>query len=312
MASIQKRGDKWRVFVLVDGKRRSATFRLRKEAVAWGNEMEEEGALESCTFRELINKYRPIAKSHRGSETELGKLNMIERKSVFIDLPIEYITKTMIAAYRDSRLKEVSPGTVSREMTILSSMFKLAVNEWELLRKSPMVGVAKPTCPEARHRGVSKDEEEAIIRALEAKVFGKIVAQMFQLSLETGLRMSEMINLTWDRVHDKYVTLIMTKNGSRRDVPLSIRAREIIEARRGLDDTHVFPTDQRSATSTFIKAKKRTPYIDVRFHDARSEAVTRLSKKMDVLQLAKMIGHKDINSLMFYYAESAESLADRL
>ena len=47
-------------------------------------------------------------------------------------------------------------------------------------------------------------------------------------------------------------------------------------------------------------------------HDARSEAITRLSKKLDVLALARIIGHRDIKSLMFYYAESADAMADRL
>ena len=43
MSSIQKRGDKWRAFVLIDGKRESQTFRLKKEAVAWATEREESG-----------------------------------------------------------------------------------------------------------------------------------------------------------------------------------------------------------------------------------------------------------------------------
>jgi integrase len=312
MASILKRDDKWRAFILINGKRKSKTFKLKKDAVAWANDIEEDGVLDSCTFRELVEKYKPVVETHRGKESELGKINKMVEKATFIDLPVEYITRAMVAGYRDARLREVKPATVNRELVIMSAIFKKAVDDWGLLRKNPVASVSKPACPDARHRGVSRAEEEAVTAALEAKLYGKVVSQMFRLSLETGMRMSEMTGLTWDKVSEKYVILEKTKNGSRREVPLSLAARQIISERWGLDDVLVFPVTSRSATSTFIKAKKRTPYKDVRFHDARSEAVTRLSKKLDVLQLAKMIGHKDLKSLMFYYAESSDTLADRL
>ncbi|HHF6884897.1 tyrosine-type recombinase/integrase [Haemophilus influenzae] len=39
------------------------------------------------------------------------------------------------------------------------------------------------------------------------------------------------------------------------------------------------------------------------FHDTRCEALTRLSKKVDVMTLAKISGHKDISILQnVYYA----------
>lgn len=48
------------------------------------------------------------------------------------------------------------------------------------------------------------------------------------------------------------------------------------------------------------------------FHDSRAEAIWRLSKKLDVMELARMIGHRDIRSLMFYYNADPGELADRL
>lgn len=48
------------------------------------------------------------------------------------------------------------------------------------------------------------------------------------------------------------------------------------------------------------------------FHDLRHSAITRLAKKLDVLALAKMVGHRDLRQLMIYYNPSAEELAGRL
>lgn len=312
MSSIQKRGDKWRVFVHVDGKHYSKTFRLKKEAVEWANEQEEHGRLDSHTFKELCGKYKPIIDARTNNRSELNKLKNIQKRATFIDLPIEYITKKMIVNYRDARLLEVGTTTVAKDLTIMSAMFKFAINELEWLRDSPMKGVDFPIEPPPRRRGVRQEEIDAIVGELNKNKNSVPVGQMFLLSIETGMRQGEMLALRWAEVREKALTLLQTKNGDKRDVPLSIRAREIIDQRRNIDPVKVFPMAPQYATTAFCRARNKTPYKDVRFHDARSEAVTRLSKKLDIMQLAKVIGHRDPKSLMFYYAETADEMADRL
>lgn len=52
---------------------------------------------------------------------------------------------------------------------------------------------------------------------------------------------------------------------------------------------------------------------DLHFHDTRAEALTRLARKVDVLTLAKISGHKDLRILQnAYYRETAEQIAARL
>lgn len=48
------------------------------------------------------------------------------------------------------------------------------------------------------------------------------------------------------------------------------------------------------------------------FHDARATAITRLSKRLDILELARMVGHRDPRSLMVYYRKSATDIAAKL
>jgi len=137
---------------------------------------------------------------------------------------------------------------------------------------------------------------------------GKQVSAMFLLSLETGMRLGEIASINWADVSEKSIILQATKNGDRRSVPLSAKAREIIASRRDIDPETVFTLTQAQASKAF----QRASINGVHFHDARSEAVTRLSKKLSVMDLARMIGHRDPRSLMFYYSESADSIADRL
>jgi integrase len=48
------------------------------------------------------------------------------------------------------------------------------------------------------------------------------------------------------------------------------------------------------------------------FHDARHEATTRLAGKLQVLDLARVTGHRDIKQLMTYYNKDARELAELL
>ncbi|WP_165589316.1 tyrosine-type recombinase/integrase, partial [Acinetobacter baumannii] len=52
----------------------------------------------------------------------------------------------------------------------------------------------------------------------------------FLFAIETAMRAGEIVGLTWDRVYlkDRYLVLNETKNGTKRNVPLSKRAVELL------------------------------------------------------------------------------------
>lgn len=310
MAHVTQKGKRWRVEVCIDRVRKSKTFDTKKAAVEWGRDQEGKGLLVAHTLKEALIKYEAVAKEKKGHQAELSRLKSLAKMDC-AGLPLESITPAMIQKYRDKRLKKLQPVSVRRELIVLGSVFREAVEEWHWLHVSPMEGVKKPPTTKGRRRGMSQAEIDGITAKLAEMRVGKQVADLLALSLETGMRLGEMLSLTWADVSEKFVTLQDSKNGDKRDVPLSLHAREIIRRRR-IDPETVFTLSPHVASKTFQRARDAAGYTGVHFHDARGEAITRLSKKLDVLQLAKMIGHRDIKSLMIYYAESAESIADRL
>lgn len=48
------------------------------------------------------------------------------------------------------------------------------------------------------------------------------------------------------------------------------------------------------------------------FHDTRHEAITRLASRLNVLELARMVGHKNLGELQTYYNETAENISKKL
>jgi len=64
--------------------------------------------------------------------------------------------------------------------------------------------------------------------------------------------------------------------------------------------------------SLFLKARKTCGIKDLHFHDSRHEATTRMAKKLDVLDLARQLGIRDLKILMVYYNATAHEMADSL
>ena len=75
----------------------------------------------------------------------------------------------------------------------------------------------------------------------------------------------------------------------------------------------IFNISSGNFDALFRKAKAKAGITDLHFHDTRAEAITRLSKKLDIYKLSRMTGHKDPKILLnVYYRESAADIAKEL
>lgn len=301
------------------GVRESATFRTKQEAAAWALEREAEltgTTLPAKSFGDALERYRrDVTPSHKGHRWETLRLRALEADQV-ARKPLARLAAADLTDWRDRRLKEVSPGSVAREMNIIRAVLRLAWKEWGWLDRNPLEGVKPPRTPASRKRRISQAEANRILLAcgvtdLESATALNRVGLAFAFALETAMRAGEIMGMRWEDVGEKSVLLPVTKNGDQRRVPLSPRAREIL-ASLPRDAETVFNVDPRTRDVLFRRARDAAQAENLRFHDSRAEAIWRLSKKLDVLELARVIGHRDPRSLMIYYEADADDLADRL
>lgn len=191
-------------------------------------------------------------------------------------------------------------------------------------------------------RGAQDGELERVVAASGSTLLPSII----WLAVETAMRRGEIVALRWEHVDLKrrVAHLPATKNGSARDVPLSSRAVAVLQALKDArDDTkneaddgeeadtsRVFEIRSDAVTRAFERAvararklyvdeckavKQRTDgkfLTDLRFHDLRHEATSRLASIFPMHELTKITGHKDPRMLMRYYHPRAEDLAKRL
>ncbi|WP_430233972.1 tyrosine-type recombinase/integrase [Nitrosomonas communis] len=306
-------------------------FRTKAEANMWIAETEKailqgkygkQQPESNHTFNDLMQRYaKQVSPTKRGAEWEIKRINMLSRYGIS-SIPLEQLNQTHFAEWRDLRLGEVTPATVLREWNLISNALNIAVNEWKWLPENPLKGVRKPKQPPARTRRISQDEIDRLLYALgysysekPETVTSRVGASML-FAIETAMRAGEIASLAWDNLdfEKRVAKLPMTKNGFPREVPLSAEAIRIIEQVKSVTESvnTVFNLNTAQIDALFRKAKKRAMIDDLHYHDSRAEAITRLAKKVDILTLARISGHRDMRQLQIYYRESVEDIAKRI
>jgi integrase len=326
MASIQKTASGYRVQIKILKVRDSAVFPTRREAVAWAAEREaqirEQATVplgQQKTLRDALRKYADEVSPHkRGERWEQIRLAAFETHKppiLPLDKAIGSMTAQDAATFRDARAAKVGPASVLRELTLLSSVFETARLEWGWVKSNPTRDIRKP--PEVKHRErvISWAEIRAMLREMGYRRTGRItttgqaVAMCMMVALRTGMRAGELCALTWDNVHAVHCRLPITKNGKPRDVPLSSKAKALIERMKGWDEPLVFGLKTASLDALFRKYRQRAGLDGFTWHDTRHTAATMISKKLNVLDLCKMFGWGDPKMAMVYYNPHASSIA---
>ena len=335
MASFEKRGEKWRAIVRLKGRQESKTFSRKADAAAWATALEAEinaganGDVPDKEFSKLLERYRDeVSPNKDGARWEITRLNRIINTDPIAKVRLPVLRQPHIAAWRDRRLEEVSVASVLREWNLLSAVCSKAVDEFHWLSQHPMKGVTRPEKPDARDRRITPEEIEMILhvtrydRGTPPCTTTARVGAAFIFAIETAMRAGEICALRWCEVDfkDRVCTVSGTIRGgrktkaARRQVPLSIEAVRIIEQMpKDTCKDFVFGISQTSTLDTlFRKCRDKTPIEDLHFHDTRHEGITRLSRKLNPLQLAKAVGHANLNELMTYYNEGAKDVVPLL
>lgn len=328
MASFTKTGNTWRAQIYVQGTRESATFSTKAKAQAWAAQRETElrsqgetGILAGKTCGDAFDRYlKEVSPQKRGHRWESLRLNAMGEsdigKAKFKDIKLTDLTSDMIGQWRDARLKEVAGSTINRDLNLLSHVLNTARKEWGWIAHSPTKDVRRPKNPPARDRRITQDEIDRLSVAFgfdgsPVSTKGQAVAAAFLFAIETAMRAGEICALRpeWINGRVAHLPASAVKNGVKRDVPLSKRALEILAI---LPQDKLFDITSSSLDAMFRAGRDRANIEGLTFHDTRHEAITRLSKKLGVLELARAVGHRDLKMLQVYYNESAADIAQRL
>lgn len=350
MATIRKRGElQWQAIVKRKGHPLvSKTWNTRKEAEAWARQIESEmdrgvfvsrAEVERTMLHDLIERYRvEVLPSKRGKhfgpslkvlDKHLGKYSLAA------------LSPKLVAGFRDKRTKEgLSASTVKKEINLLSKLIDIASKEWGIaLPSNPCAMVSRPVERNSRDRRLESNEEEYLLAACEPHT-----ALLVRFALETAARLGELLAVLWRDIDQPENTVTIrgidgrgTKSGdASRGVPLSPEAHSVLNELKTLPrgiDGRVFywwkASDSFNKTWVRTVRRGRERHLedcekagkkpeagfleDLRFHDLRHEATSRLFELgiFSDMEIAEITGHKTLAMLKRYAHLRARKMAKK-
>lgn len=309
MAYVRKLNDKWQAQIERHGKRTSKTFPTKREAQAWALEQEALAKRHADgsghTFGEAVQKYKQeVSPKKDGSPWELRRLDVMLGHFGAATLLAD-IDTPQVAQWRDARLKEVSASTVVREANLLRNLFNLARSEWKWMAHYPFDGVKMPKENAPRTALWTWQQIRRVLRAPRTGKTAEMQAA-FHIALRTGMRLQEVLAAPGAYDPKTRVVTVKSKTEATARIPIGRIAAKLLERQP-------FTVGPNEGSVLFSKLCRELMVEGLTFHDARATALTHLSKKVDVLTLAKISRHKDISLLSnVYYRESAAQIAARI
>lgn len=325
MATIRKRGEgQYHVQIRKRGyPTQTKTFSKEAEARRWAtiieSEMERgvfvsrneaEATLVSDVLTRYANEVLPTKRSEQSDKSRIKTL-----VGAFGPYWLASLTSSQIAQFRDRRLQVVGPQSVIHEINLLNRVLKTATMEWGIALPGglPTAQVRKPLKPRGRDRRITDGEIKKILEVTESDELRTIIV----LAVETGMRRGELASLTWEEIDLKRQTahLPHTKTDVARTVPLSRAAVTALKNMGVKSNGRVFALQAESMSQAFERAceSHRANISNVRFHDLRHEATSRLFEKgLNVMEVATITGHKTLDMLKRYTHLRAEDLAKKL
>lgn len=326
MASFRQRNGKWQARVLRNGyPDQTKTFETKADAEKWARLLESEidkgqfvsvSEAQRTTLGDVIARYLvEVTPTMKGAAEDTIRLKAMMRKPI-ARWSMANLSASRIAAFRDERLKEVSGGTVIRELAYLSAIINHARREWGINVSNPVQMVRKPPSPQARSRVLNEEEIGLLLQVLEPTGRKNCWTKpAVQLALATAMRRGELLALRWEHVDllGRTAFLADTKNGDSRTVPLSSVAVQVLAGLPRHISGVVFPVKAFTLDAAFKRGLQRAGLGGVRFHDLRRTAITRMAEKLpNVIELAAVSGHKSLMVLKRYYRPTAAELAQKL
>ena len=273
-----------------------AVLGKRKAEIAEGRYLDKRRESQ-ITFRDFAREYLELhgakLKAYRSLKNRVDHLC-----SEFGTLRLSEITQQMIEKFQARRLEEVKPATVNRHIAAFKNIYTKAI-QWGYVLENP-----------ARLVKLSKEENQRNPHLTDKQIDRLLSIASEQLrpvlitALNTGMRKSEILGLTWNDVNLQAgcIRLTKTKSGKPREIPVNTVLTETLQkirmGRRHEIGGRLFTDSEGrpffNLRREFEQAVRRAKIEDFRFHDLRHVFASRfVMSGGDLASLQEILGHSD-------------------
>ena len=229
--------------------------------------------------------------------------NITALKKSFSGRYLYEISPHLIEQFKAERARQVKPSTVNRNLACLKTMFNKAKTWGRFSGDNPVKAVKFFKENNQRIRFLEKDEITRLLANCN-----KHLRPMVVISLNTGIRQGELLNLKWRDVDYKreIIYLHNTKNGETREIPVNEKVKTaLIRVRRNPTSEYIFCKENgehfKYIRTSFFTALKKSGIKDFHWHDLRHTFASHLVMSgVDLNTVRELLGHKSLKMTLRY------------
>jgi len=320
-------------------------FKTQKAAKPWINktikELEEQfqftegidSSLVGITFKELCQNYISHKELYNQYNTMRSLKFAIKNFNELDDMEVTQIKNLHIQNCVDNMVKKgLKQNTIKAYLSMVKTIFNYAINPNKIIKENPCDNILIPANRKSdKVKALTKAELNDLLNKLKKRKRQKYYI-ISLLAGTCGLRLGEIMGLTWADIDTKNNVIIVNKQwkrlgfkkwgfggvkqkNSNREVPAppsTIKELQKYKANNPTDIHNRIILDTNVATlSTTLKRNYKKAGYDITVHDLRhTYATTLISNGIDFKTAAKLLGH-DVEMTMRIYSHVNEDMMDK-
>jgi integrase len=283
-----------------------------------------------------LNNYKRLklkTKTYEVYETQ-ARCNIIPSLG---NIPLKDLNSLQIQQFVNTMSQKYAPATVRKQYNIINSALEKAVAN-DMITKNPCKHVELPVLEQKTIKAFTIDEEYMFIE--NAK--GDNLYKLFIVALDSGLRLGELLALTWNDINFETAEISVNKNvvyakdyegktknkniivvqdspktkSSIRKVQMTQRTIKLLrELREHTSTIIVFATqtgnylNPRNVERSFVRIANKAGISSCNFHSLRHTYATRLfNLGVPVNVVSKLLGHSKTSTTIDIYISVLPSL----
>jgi integrase len=336
--AVIKRKDDWWIDCYINGRRirrkvgptdkvtaKKAERKLKVRA-AEGRWLGEIAPNKITLERFFEDKFKPRLQGAENTKKNYQVAYGKHFKSVFGKLKLYQIKSEHIEDFKAHRAKKAKASTVNQELILLGSILERAV-EWEYLRENPARKVKRLRVAETEYNTLGVEEANELLATVpKNNWFYTFVV----VALNTGMRVSEILALTWDDIDFKSRAVKVlndedheTKTGKIRYIPINDFLYGVLKKHpRHISNSLLFASMKtkrqgeaihRNSVESRLNQAITEANIEghVRIHDLRHTFGTRLADLGENPRtIMELMGHSSIEVTMRYIHTTTQRKLD--
>jgi len=332
VATILPIGSKWQARIRKkDFPSTSANFDTQKEAKEWAIKTEaamiqklhkDMRAIKDLTVGKLVDQYFEKEKPAKlYGDTKKANLKRIKRMLGDALLPALTFDR-LISFVQDREVQGAGGVTIAMDIAAIATVLRSCKKDSKYDFDPKLFAEVREYMsengldPKSKHRDrrPTEDELATLKKHFDGKDRQKIpMSTIIDFAVFSAMRASEITRIKWKDVDfDKKTVIIRERKHPKRKrdqvVPLLGKAWDIVMAQPRMDEC-IFPYDAKTFSTIFPRATKACGIKDLRFHDLRHEAASRLFERgYDIPRVAMVTGHMDWKMLERYTQLRPEDL----